>query len=59
MGGPAFFRRELHRYHKTCNLEHDISLQHLRIAKVQTATVITVFQTGLAAASAGRGAGRR
>ena len=24
--GPAFIRRELRRYHKTCNLEPDISL---------------------------------
>lgn len=35
VGGPAFIRRELRRYHKTCNLEHDISLQPLRIAEAE------------------------
>ncbi|GAB2695602.1 hypothetical protein GCM10011495_09780 [Hymenobacter frigidus] len=29
---PDAIRRELHRYHKTYNLEHDISLTGLRIA---------------------------
>ncbi|OGX88549.1 arginase family protein [Hymenobacter glacialis] len=32
VGGPAAIRRELRRYHKTYNLEHNISLDHLRIA---------------------------
>lgn len=31
-GGPSAIRRELRRYHKTYNLEHDTSLEHLRIA---------------------------
>ncbi|MDB5235479.1 MAG: hypothetical protein JWR44_2472 [Hymenobacter sp.] len=32
VGAPDAIRRELRRYHKTYNLEHDISLDHLRIA---------------------------
>ncbi|MBF9237918.1 arginase family protein [Hymenobacter sp. BT683] len=31
-GAPEAIRRELRRYHKTYNLEHDISLKNLRIA---------------------------
>ena len=31
-GAPAAIRRELRRYHKTYNLEHNISLDNLRIA---------------------------
>ncbi|GAA4380552.1 formimidoylglutamase [Hymenobacter koreensis] len=32
VGAPAAIRRELRRYHKTYNLEHHVSLDHLRIA---------------------------
>ena len=32
IGAPNAIRRELWRYHKTYNLEHDVSLEHLRIA---------------------------
>lgn len=32
VGAPAAIRRELRRYHKTYNLEHDISLESLRVA---------------------------
>ncbi|WP_400191473.1 arginase family protein [Hymenobacter sp. B81] len=32
VGAPAALRRELRRYHKTYNLEHDVRLDHLRIA---------------------------
>ncbi|WP_035568117.1 arginase family protein [Hymenobacter sp. IS2118] len=31
-GAPEAIRRELRRYHKTYNLEHNLSLNHLRIA---------------------------
>lgn len=31
-GAPDAIRRELRRYHKTYNLEHNVSLDHLRIA---------------------------
>ncbi|HEX8328082.1 MAG TPA: formimidoylglutamase [Hymenobacter sp.] len=32
VGAPDALRRELRRYHKTYNLEHNVSLNHLRIA---------------------------
>ena len=32
VGAPDAIRRELRRYHKTYNLEHNVSLTHLRIA---------------------------
>ncbi|MBD2767703.1 formimidoylglutamase [Hymenobacter sp. BT664] len=32
VGAPDAIRRELRRYHKTYNLEHDVRLDHLRIA---------------------------